>query len=72
MIQHEKGAPRRPESPCIKVCRLEGDTCLGCHRSLDEIGRWSRMDAAEREVIWERLDALPEWVAEQEQKSQPD
>ena len=65
MIQHERGAPRRPESPCIKVCRLEGDTCLGCHRSLDEIGRWARMDAAEREIVWERLDALPEWAAEQ-------
>jgi len=70
MTQHERGAPRRPESPCIQVCRLEGDICLGCHRSLDEIGRWSRMDAAQREVVWKRLDGLPEWAREQEPESQ--
>jgi predicted Fe-S protein YdhL (DUF1289 family) len=34
-----------------------GDTCLGCWRTLDEIARWSRMDDAEREEVWQRLDA---------------
>ncbi|MFC2992384.1 MULTISPECIES: DUF1289 domain-containing protein [Halomonas] len=72
MIQHERVVSRRPESPCIKVCQLEGDTCLGCHRSLDEIGRWSRMDAAEREVVWERLDALTKWADEQQSLPQQD
>ncbi|WP_416138022.1 DUF1289 domain-containing protein [Halomonas sp. HK25] len=60
MSKQEPRHLKRPDSPCIQVCRLEGNTCLGCHRSLDEIGRWSRMDAAQREMIWTRLDALPE------------
>ncbi|MFO8046130.1 MAG: DUF1289 domain-containing protein [Halomonas sp.] len=72
MTQHESRSARRPESPCIKVCRVEGDFCLGCHRSLDEIGRWSRMDAAQREVVWQRLDALTEGSGEQKPKPQPD
>ncbi|MBE0489156.1 MAG: DUF1289 domain-containing protein [Halomonas sp.] len=56
MSQHETLHPTRPESPCIKVCRPVGDLCLGCHRSLDEIARWSRMDAAQREAVWQRLE----------------
>ncbi|WP_444985146.1 DUF1289 domain-containing protein [Halomonas mongoliensis] len=57
MSQHETPASGRPPSPCIKVCRPVGDTCLGCWRTLDEIARWSRMDDAEREEVWQRLDA---------------
>jgi predicted Fe-S protein YdhL (DUF1289 family) len=34
-----------------------GELCLGCHRTLDEIARWSRMDAAQREAVCQRLDA---------------
>lgn len=29
--------PLGPKSPCIGVCRMEGDRCAGCHRTLDEI-----------------------------------
>ncbi|PWV72082.1 DUF1289 domain-containing protein [Halomonas sp. A11-A] len=57
MSAREAGLPTRPESPCIKVCRPVGELCLGCHRTLDEIARWSRMDAAQREAVWQRLDA---------------
>ncbi|WP_445003496.1 DUF1289 domain-containing protein [Halomonas mongoliensis] len=57
MSQHKPPASGRPASPCIKVCRPVGDTCLGCWRTLDEIARWSRMDDAEREAVWQRLDA---------------
>ncbi|WP_238364375.1 DUF1289 domain-containing protein [Mesobacterium pallidum] len=46
------------ESPCIKVCVVhpETRTCTGCLRTIDEIGRWSRMTPDERRVI---MDALP-------------
>jgi uncharacterized protein len=54
--QHEPLPRKRPASPCIQVCSLAGDTCLGCHRRLDEIARWSRMDEAQRERVWQRLD----------------
>ena len=42
------------ESPCIRVCTLDesGRTCLGCFRTLDEIGLWSQLtDNARRLVI---------------------
>jgi predicted Fe-S protein YdhL (DUF1289 family) len=44
-------------SPCIKLCQLDPVTriCLGCGRSLDEIGRWSSLSEAERLAIMARL-----------------
>ncbi len=30
--------------------------CLGCQRTLDEIAAWSELSAAEKEVIWAKLD----------------
>ena len=44
-------------SPCINLCVLHEATkiCLGCGRSLAEIGRWSAMDEAERLEIMARL-----------------
>jgi uncharacterized protein len=46
------------ESPCIKICVVhpESRLCTGCMRSIDEIGRWSRMTPAERREV---MDALP-------------
>ena len=67
MSAREAGLPTRPESPCIKVCRPVGDLCLGCHRTLDEIARWSRMDAAQREGVWQRLDAQARRAADAEE-----
>lgn len=28
---------RKPKSPCIGVCRMEGETCVGCGRTLAQI-----------------------------------
>ncbi|MFT6426373.1 MAG: putative Fe-S protein YdhL (DUF1289 family) [Celeribacter sp.] len=41
------------ESPCTKVCQIHPETrmCLGCARSIDEIGGWSTMTPAERSAI---------------------
>ncbi|MBU2936908.1 MULTISPECIES: DUF1289 domain-containing protein [Pacificibacter] len=41
------------ESPCTKVCQIHPETrmCLGCARSIDEIGGWSTMSPAERAAI---------------------
>ena len=56
----------RPASPCLQVCRLVAETCLGCHRTLDEIARWSSMPAAEREAVWRRLNARAREATEAE------
>ena len=44
-------------SPCRNICTLERDRrlCLGCGRTLDEIGRWSRMSEAEKQAVLDRL-----------------
>ncbi|AJE47220.1 DUF1289 domain-containing protein [Celeribacter indicus] len=41
------------ESPCTKICQIHPETglCLGCARSGEEIGRWSRMSPEERRAI---------------------
>jgi predicted Fe-S protein YdhL (DUF1289 family) len=40
-------------SPCVSVCALDQEEiCMGCYRSLAEIGDWSEMsNEAKREVI---------------------
>lgn len=49
-------------SPCINVCAVSAKTgiCVGCGRSLKEIGGWSRMSEAERRDI---MAALPARIA---------
>lgn len=46
------------QSPCIKVCAVDGETglCLGCGRSLKEIGGWMQFDDAGRQSV---MDMLP-------------
>lgn len=45
------------ESPCVKLCVVhpEARICIGCYRSIDEIGGWSRMSAQERQGIMAEL-----------------
>jgi predicted Fe-S protein YdhL (DUF1289 family) len=45
------------ESPCIKVCTLDatGELCLGCFRTIEEIGGWAAMCDAERSTVIARL-----------------
>ena len=51
------GPPRAVRTPCVNVCVVDGASslCLGCYRTLEEIGRWSRFDEAERERITREL-----------------
>ena len=47
------------DSPCVKVCVLHptAKLCIGCHRSGDEIARWSSMSDADRAAIRAALPA---------------
>ena len=47
------------DSPCIKVCTLDasGQLCLGCFRTLEEIGSWPTYSDPERWNVLERLSA---------------
>ena len=41
------------KSPCIKVCEMDhlSGLCVGCFRTLEEIGRWSVMGEEEKENV---------------------
>ena len=45
------------ESPCVKICVVhpEARLCVGCLRSIDEIGGWSRMSVEERRAVMAEL-----------------
>jgi len=51
--------PQAIKTPCIKVCVVDGESglCLGCLRTLGEVGRWSRLSDAERDAIMAELPA---------------
>jgi len=44
-------------SPCVKVCKIASDTniCIGCFRTLEEIGKWSQLTDTERLAIIDKL-----------------
>lgn len=45
--------PRSIATPCVQVCVVDGASslCLGCYRTLQEIGGWSRLSDAQRAAI---------------------
>lgn len=47
------------QSPCVKVCAVDAKTgwCIGCGRTLGEIGGWIQLGAAGRSEV---LSDLPE------------
>ncbi|MFN7054654.1 DUF1289 domain-containing protein [Hyphomonas sp.] len=51
------------KSPCIKVCAVDGETgyCLGCGRTLPEIGQWTRLTPEGRDEV---IDRLPERISQ--------
>ncbi len=51
--------PEPIKSPCIKVCAVDGQTgyCLGCGRTLPEIGSWVKMGAKGRDSVLVNLPA---------------
>lgn len=51
--------PRAIATPCVKVCIVDGASslCLGCYRTLSEIGGWSGLTDDERARIMAELPA---------------
>jgi predicted Fe-S protein YdhL (DUF1289 family) len=45
-------------SPCIGICTIDRKSgfCLGCKRTIDEIGRWAMLEDPARQAI---IDQLP-------------
>jgi len=51
--------PRPIRTPCVKVCVMDDESglCLGCRRTIAEIGGWARLTEAEREAVMAELPA---------------
>ena len=51
------GPPRSIATPCIQVCIVDGPSglCLGCYRTLSEIGGWSKLTDQQRAEIMKEL-----------------
>ncbi|MGZ9114935.1 MAG: DUF1289 domain-containing protein, partial [Brevundimonas sp.] len=49
VAQTPQTPPRAIATPCIKVCVVDGASslCLGCFRTLSEIGGWCGLSDAE-------------------------
>ena len=45
----------RVVSPCIKVCTLQNDFCIGCGRTTQEIAEWTKASDKKKRDILERL-----------------
>ncbi|QOR37633.1 DUF1289 domain-containing protein [Billgrantia diversa] len=39
---------KKIESPCVSVCQLKGDLCIGCGRTMEEIRQWKAMKRPEK------------------------
>ncbi|MBS9478152.1 DUF1289 domain-containing protein [Ancylobacter radicis] len=49
--------PAPVSTPCVSICTLDasGRLCVGCGRTLSEIGAWSTMSESERRAVMARL-----------------
>ena len=42
-------------TPCIKVCKLIGNRCVGCGRTFNQISNWLNYTESKRKRIMEKL-----------------
>ena len=59
------------QSPCINVCKMDSHSglCLGCHRTIDEISAWSRLDDTARQVILDKVTERRQGAPAQTEKA---
>ena len=52
----------KAKNPCVSICKLKDDVCIGCERSREEMKSWKKMKNKERKAVnalaTERLKAL--------------
>jgi uncharacterized protein len=44
------------KSPCILVCKLENDVCVGCKRTKEEITMWTKYTDEEKQNVLLKLN----------------
>jgi len=43
-------------SPCVSICKVENDICIGCGRTLKEIASWTSYTLDQRREVLERIE----------------
>lgn len=43
------------KSPCLHICELENNVCIGCKRTKDEISKWRTYTDEEKEKVLNRI-----------------
>ena len=56
---------QRIVSPCLNVCKIENNICIGCFRTLDEISSWIKLSDHKREKIMKILKKRGSQIATQ-------
>lgn len=55
------------ESPCVAICQLDddGNYCIGCFRTADEIAHWVEFDDVDKQKILNELAERQQKLATQ-------
>lgn len=61
-------------SPCVKICEIDREArlCIGCYRTVTEIGLWTRMSDEERAEIMAELPSRAGRVRRRGRRSAPE
>lgn len=43
------------KSPCIKICKLQDNICIGCFRTIEEISNWKFMSEIEQQKVLDNI-----------------
>ena len=43
------------KSPCNGVCKLKGNLCISCNRTIEEIVNWTNMSHEKRTEVMEKI-----------------
>jgi len=44
------------KSPCIQICVLKDDVCVGCHRTIQQIKVWRTLSNEQKKAIIKELE----------------
>ncbi|WP_414897600.1 DUF1289 domain-containing protein [Rhodovulum sp. YEN HP10] len=61
------------ETPCVRTCRVDWESrlCVGCLRSMEEIGLWGSMSPSERRRIMAELPARRDRISPEAEAGLP-
>ena len=46
---------KKIKSPCVNICKLKNEVCIGCGRTTYQISNWSKFRSKKRDQIMQHL-----------------